>query len=84
VPSPTATTAGAPLAGVRRIAVLRANALGDYLFSLPALDALRAAYPAAEITLLGAPWQDALAGSGAEVLVTGTAPEARDLLGWPP
>jgi ADP-heptose:LPS heptosyltransferase len=41
---------------VARIAVLRANALGDFLFTLPALDSLRAAYPDAEITLLGAPW----------------------------
>ncbi|HWC26403.1 MAG TPA: hypothetical protein VG474_07465, partial [Solirubrobacteraceae bacterium] len=38
--------------GVRRIAVLRANGLGDVVFTLPALDALRAAYPEAEITLL--------------------------------
>jgi ADP-heptose:LPS heptosyltransferase len=42
--------------GVNRIAVLRANALGDYLQSLPALESLRAAYPEAEIVLLGAPW----------------------------
>ncbi|XXG10427.1 glycosyltransferase family 9 protein [Micromonospora sp. SH-82] len=42
--------------GVERIAVLRANALGDFIFVLPALDALRAAYPKAEIVLLGAPW----------------------------
>ncbi|MET7749064.1 glycosyltransferase family 9 protein [Micromonospora sp. NPDC005367] len=41
---------------VERIAVLRANALGDFIFVLPALDALRAAYPRAEIVLLGAPW----------------------------
>jgi ADP-heptose:LPS heptosyltransferase len=41
---------------VRRIAVLRANGLGDLVFSLPALEALRAAYPRAPITLLGAPW----------------------------
>jgi ADP-heptose:LPS heptosyltransferase len=41
---------------VARIAVLRANALGDFIFTLPALEALRAAYPEAEITLLGAPW----------------------------
>ncbi|WP_214367331.1 glycosyltransferase family 9 protein [Pseudonocardia sp. H11422] len=42
--------------GVRRIAVLRCNAIGDYLMATPALAALRAAYPAAELTLLGAPW----------------------------
>lgn len=41
---------------VRRIAVLRANALGDLMFALPALDALRAAYPEAEIVLLGRAW----------------------------
>ncbi|MEV1287792.1 glycosyltransferase family 9 protein [Micromonospora sp. NPDC049679] len=41
---------------VSRIAVLRANALGDFLFVLPALEALRAAYPSAEMVLLGAPW----------------------------
>jgi ADP-heptose:LPS heptosyltransferase len=39
--------------GVERIAVLRANGLGDWVFVLPALDALRAAYPRAEIVLLG-------------------------------
>jgi ADP-heptose:LPS heptosyltransferase len=44
------------VARVEKIAVLRANALGDYLFCLPALEALRAAYPSAEIVLLGAPW----------------------------
>jgi ADP-heptose:LPS heptosyltransferase len=45
----------ARLDGVRRIAVLRANALGDLIVALPALDALRAAYPDAAITLLGRP-----------------------------
>lgn len=48
--------AGAPEPGVERIAVLRANALGDFLFALPALDALRRAYPSAEIVLLGRDW----------------------------
>jgi ADP-heptose:LPS heptosyltransferase len=38
---------------VERIAILRANGLGDLMFALPALDALRAAYPGAEIVLLG-------------------------------
>jgi ADP-heptose:LPS heptosyltransferase len=44
------------LPDIHKIAVLRANALGDYIFSLPALAALRAAYPYAEIVLLGQPW----------------------------
>src|SRR5438046_626796 len=41
---------------VERIAVLRPNAVGDYMFALPALAALRAAYPQAHITLLGKRW----------------------------
>lgn len=41
----------------QRIVVLRANAVGDYLVAEPALRALRACYPTARITLLGAPWQ---------------------------
>jgi ADP-heptose:LPS heptosyltransferase len=46
---------------VHKIAVLRANALGDYCFGLPALEALRAAYPRAEIVLLAAGWIAAFA-----------------------
>ena len=45
--------------GVRRIAVLRANAIGDFIFTLPALEALRAAYPQAEIVLLAKKWHAA-------------------------
>ncbi|HEX6968822.1 MAG TPA: glycosyltransferase family 9 protein [Micromonosporaceae bacterium] len=45
-----------PEPDVSRIAVLRANGLGDFVFALPALRALRAAYPDAELVLLGAPW----------------------------
>src|SRR5215213_4233184 len=41
---------------VHKLAVLRANAIGDYLVSLPAIEALRSAYPAAELVLLGAGW----------------------------
>lgn len=49
--------------GAARIAALRANGLGDFIFTLPALHALRAAYPEAEIVLLGKQWhQDFLAG----------------------
>jgi len=42
-----------PVPAARKIAVLRANALGDLIFSLPALHSLRAAYPRSEIVLLG-------------------------------
>lgn len=48
----------APLPAVQKIAVLRANALGDYIFTLPALEALRATYPHAEIVLLGQAWHE--------------------------
>lgn len=41
---------------VRKIAVVRANALGDFIFALPALEALRGAYPQAEIVFLGRAW----------------------------
>ena len=44
------------LAGVDKIAILRANALGDAIFALPALQALRSAYPEAEIVWLGRSW----------------------------
>ncbi|GAA3550566.1 glycosyltransferase family 9 protein [Microlunatus spumicola] len=52
--------AAGPLPDVRRIAVLRANGIGDYVVSEPALSALRDAYPDAEITLLGAAHHAAL------------------------
>ncbi|MDP4510798.1 glycosyltransferase family 9 protein [Nonomuraea turcica] len=42
--------------GVERIAVLRANAIGDYLLAVPALEALKRAYPGARLTLLGTAW----------------------------
>lgn len=44
------------LKAVHKIAVLRANALGDFIVTLPALGAIRSAYPQAEIVLLGKPW----------------------------
>ncbi|TDC73491.1 glycosyltransferase family 9 protein [Micromonospora sp. KC606] len=67
---------------VSRIAVLRANALGDLIFLLPALESLRAAYPEAEIVLLGAPWHAKLwrdrPGPVDRVLVVPPAPGIRD------
>ncbi|GAC1393078.1 MAG: glycosyltransferase family 9 protein [Ktedonobacteraceae bacterium] len=39
-----------------KIAVLRANALGDFIFILPAMEALRTTYPNAEIVLLAKQW----------------------------
>jgi len=47
-------------ADVRRIAVLRGGGLGDLVGALPALAALRGAYPDASITLLGMPGHEAL------------------------
>ena len=47
-------------ADVRRIAVLRGSGLGDLVQALPAVEALRAAYPGAEVTLLGTPAHRAL------------------------
>ncbi len=49
-----------PREAVRKIAVLRANGLGDLVFSLPALEALRAHFASAEIVLLGRSWHQAL------------------------
>jgi len=49
-------TPGEIISGVDRIAVVRNDRLGDFILTLPAIDALRRAYPAAEISLLVAPW----------------------------
>lgn len=48
-----------PLRDVRKIAVLRPNAIGDFVFCLPALHALRHRYPAAKLYYLGLPWHAA-------------------------
>lgn len=45
---------------VTRIAVLRGGGLGDLVFAIPAMSALKAAYPGATLTLLGTPVHKAL------------------------
>ena len=44
------------LSDVRKIAVLRPNAVGDFMFCLPALHALKHSYPEAELVYLGLDW----------------------------
>jgi ADP-heptose:LPS heptosyltransferase len=71
-----------PEPGVDRIAVLRANALGDFVFCVPALDALRQAYPAAEIVLLARPWHaEFLAGRPGPVDRVVVVPPSRGVRG---
>jgi ADP-heptose:LPS heptosyltransferase len=55
------------LKNIKKIAILRANALGDFLVTLPAIQAIRGSYPDAEIVLLGKPWHK-------EFLIPGRTP----------
>lgn len=69
---------------VRRITVLRCNALGDYLMATPALAALRARFPGAELTLLGARWHERfLAGRPGPVDRVRVLPRVEGLAGQP-
>lgn len=43
---------------VRKIAVVKPSALGDFIFTLPALTALRETFPEAEIVYLGKKWHE--------------------------
>jgi ADP-heptose:LPS heptosyltransferase len=70
--------------GVRRIAVLRCNALGDYLMATPALAALRTSFPDAEITLLAGAWHAAfLSGRPGPVDRVLVVPQVPGLAGQP-
>jgi ADP-heptose:LPS heptosyltransferase len=72
------------LDGVRRIAVLRCNALGDYLMTTPALAALRRTFPQAELTLLAGAWHaDFLSGRPGPVDRVLVVPRVAGLAGQP-
>jgi ADP-heptose:LPS heptosyltransferase len=44
------------LDGVRKIVCLSPTPIGDFVFALPALHALKHVYPGAELVLIGKPW----------------------------
>lgn len=74
---------GELLADVRKIAVLRANAIGDFIFALPAMAALRRAYPEAELVLVGRDWhRDFLNGRPGPWDRVVAVPYEEDLRGW--
>jgi ADP-heptose:LPS heptosyltransferase len=50
-------SAGTLVEDVDKIAVLVPHSIGDFVFTLPALHALRRAYPGAELALVGRSWQ---------------------------
>lgn len=73
-----------PLSGVRKIAVLRPNAVGDFVFALPCLHALRSAYPDARIVYIGRQWHaDFLTNRPGPVDKVAVLPPCRGL-GMPP
>lgn len=67
------------LRDVRKIAVLRPNAVDEFMFCLPALHALKHSYPEAQLVYLGLPWHAAfLAGRPGPVDRCVVAPPIRE------
>ena len=54
-------TPGAPIAGIERIAVVRTDRLGDFILTLPAIEALRCTYPRAALGVVVAEQAEPLA-----------------------
>ena len=61
---------------VKKIAIFRALALGDIIFSLPAVQAIHRAYPQAEISFLGRAWL--------KDFLPGRVPGIQRVIGVPP
>lgn len=61
-PDHTRIEAAAPVP-VQRILALKLDHLGDFIMGIPAIERLRTAFPAAEITLVVASWNEGLARS---------------------
>jgi ADP-heptose:LPS heptosyltransferase len=76
-------TPGRPVPGVRRVAIARHDRLGDLVLTLPTIDALRRAYPSAEVALLVSTAARPLAERVPGVdRVHAIGPGSRGLTGW--
>lgn len=76
-------TPGPPVPGVRRLVIVRDDRLGDFVLTLPAVDALRHTYPKSELALVVSPAVQPLAEHVPGVDRVVAAPrDARGLAAW--